>query len=257
MVKDLSKHQMKKSQNLLQRKKIAIFLEAFHPHTSPERRVWLLKRFHGALLVWTKFKIREFLTAQQALEEQSRVVLQLKKQLEAIGGEARHFMTYRLNKVYEAIEILEKAESDCWQELSHIGRYLFVLMSIYDNYATLHDKAQILNVHHSKLENIVAKAKDKQAHLFYQLVLFYRAEPVNNAPFFHALFAALTDEINHNEEMREALWDKIDELFPLMPKYRLMQNVDGSSILERIPPNLKVINPDGSSRIIRRWKPTH
>lgn len=254
MVKDVFKSEMEKHKKMLQRKKIAIFLEAFHPNTSPERRAWILKRFHGALLVWTKFKIREFLTAQQALDEQYRVVLRLKTQLEAITGEARHFMTYRLNKVYEACEVLEKAEFDCWQELSNIGRYLFVIMSIYDNYATLHDKAQIINVHHSKLEKIVAKAKDKQAHLFYQLVLFYRAEPANNAPFFHALFAALTDEINHNQEMREALWDKIDELFPLMPKYRLTTDVDGSPKLERIPPNLKVINPDGSSRIVRRWK---
>lgn len=252
MIDGISEQDFKKYKQSIGEKKTALLLEAFHPDTTLERQHWIMRRFYGALLVRLKLKIRGYLKIQKNLSQEQSVLERSKAQLEAIPGETSFFMSHRIKKITEAIEILDHAQDQCQQELAHIGHHLFDLMAIYDNYANLHDKAQIINVHHSKLEQIVA---DKQADSFYQLVFLHRAEPENDEPFFEALFARLMDEFNNNYQLKEAMLDKFDELFPNIPKYRLVQGADGVTTLEKIPPNLKVINPDGSTRIIRRRKP--
>ncbi len=253
MTSNVSPQEIEKYRQLLGDKKTDLLIEAFHPDTCPERQHGILKRFHGALLVRAKLKIREFLNTKKMLYEELYLLLRLREQVKAVKGEARYFLSYRIKKLTEAIEILKNSRLECRQELANIGRNLLDLMNIYDNYATLHDKAQILNVHHSKLEQIVAQQGEAASSL-YQLVFIYRVESSSDRPFFEALLAALKDEVNKNQKMKEAVLDKLDELFPNIPKYQVVEKENGVKTLKRIPPNLKVINSDGSTKIIRRWK---
>lgn len=138
------------------------------------------------------------------------------------------------------------------------GKGLMHLFPVYDEVASLHDKAQILNVHHCHVER---KAKEIGSDNLLDLVVAHAEYTGNDPfvsggesmPFFEAYMAVFHDMLLNDTEFKQRTRNAFREHFPDIPMYRLTQNPDGSEDMVRVPPPLKVMGADGEvERFVER-----
>jgi len=235
---------------------MALFIEILQPETPSARKRSIARLFYNTLLIRLKFEIRTQLKNQERLNCHYLHLERKKQKLEAVEGQPSRFLTHQLQKLYQALEETEALQAEYRHQLSRFGALLFNVMGGYDECASLHDKAQMLNIHHSRLERILAQRRqfDDAAEplCFYELVLSYRLEREQYPPFFEALKAKIADELFYNRQFQDTLLAQFEQRFPHLPKYRVIEDQQGQKTLERQRPQLKVINPDGSSKSIKR-----
>ena len=138
------------------------------------------------------------------------------------------------------------------------GKGVMTMFPVYDEVASLHDKAQILNVHHSHVERKVEETgRDSMLDLVMQHAEYTGDDAFvpcgESMPFFEAHQAVFHDMLLNDVEFQRRAREKFRECFPDIPMYRLTQNPDGSQDMVRIPPPLKVVGDNGEiERIVER-----
>ncbi|OQW95262.1 MAG: hypothetical protein BWK79_03055 [Beggiatoa sp. IS2] len=224
-----------------------------------------IKRQIGSMLVFMKLAIRRIQKSRSTLYDALEPLKAEKALLEeTTNSESKRFLTHKLVKVTETIANIEAEEQRLVDELADIGSFLIKVMNLYDQYATLHDKAQILNVHHSLIERI--EVIDDMEKSLFNLVFLYHGETAGenetfigergtrDCPFFDAIHRAFVKELRENRAFRKETNKFFNDVFSDLPRYRTFVDADGNQHMERLPPILKVVEPDGSKRIPANYK---
>ena len=187
----------------------------------------------------------------EALAHQRRLIRRQKTKLEVLDSP---FHAQRLGVLQDEIDELSDLYCQLKERLADLGQPAVDLMNHFDLHATLHDKAQILNVHSSKLERLLVEYPTDDSML--KLVFVHRAEHRKNAefisffdedtPLFIAVCASFTEACRTRPEVQAAVTTEFDELFPDVRKFTVRTGPDGERVFERIIPPLRVIEPDGT-----------
>lgn len=224
-----------------------------------------IKRQIGSMLVFMKLAIRRIQKSRNSLYDALKPLKAKKASLEEITNpQSKRFLVHKMAEITESIANIEAEEQRLVDELADIGSFLIKVMNLYDQYANLHDKAQILNVHHSLIERI--EVIDDMEKSLFNLVFLYHGETTGenetfigergtrDCPFFDAIHRAFVKELKENRAFRKATNKFFDDVFSDLPRYRMFVDANGNQHIERLPPILKVVEPDGSKRIPANYK---
>ena len=171
------------------------------------------------------------------------------------------FHAHRLGVLQDEIDKLSDLYSQLKGRLADLGQPAVEVMNHFDQHATLHDKAQILNVHPAKLERLLVEYPTDNSML--KLVFVHHAEHRKDdecisffdedMPLFNAVCALFTEACRTRPEIQAASTAKFEELFPGVRKFTLHTGPDGERVFERIIPPLRVIEPDGTVSKTVNW----
>lgn len=224
-----------------------------------------VKRQIASMLVFMKLTIRRLEKSADNLYDTLRPLKAEKASLEEMTHpESKRFLAHKINTLNETIANIETELRQLSDEMADIGSFLIKVMNLYDQYATLHDKAQILNRHHSQLEKI--EVIDNMEKSLFNLVFLYHGETVGeddvfvgdrgtrDCPFFEAIQRAFMKALRENQTFRKATNKFFDDMFSDVPRYRMYVDAKGNRKIERLPPILKVVEPDGSKRLPTNYK---
>ncbi len=165
---------------------------------------------------------------------------------------------YRIAELQKGISDLDIVCSDIESKLYVIGGFLFKALPMYEEVgATDHDFAQLINCNAKRMEQIRAdfNERDTQGHSFFADAVFiwHAEQPIerekesfvifSDLPFFDAMTVHFMKTLKANPQMRQAVHDKIDELFPELRAHQciIREGTNGEVTLEKYYPPLKVM----------------
>ena len=165
---------------------------------------------------------------------------------------------YIIAELRQRIAELDDLCADYKNQLAASGGLLFDILPMYeDTGATDHDFAQLINCNTKKMEQIRAdfNKRDNQVHSFFVDAIFiYHAEqPIerekedfvvfSDLPFFDAMTVHFMKTMEANSKLRQAVHDKMDELFPELQahQYIATEAPNGEVTFEKYYPPLKIV----------------
>lgn len=178
----------------------------------------------------------------------------LRRQKALLKAQNIPFNDHRIEKIEEELDDTRGALKAINHSMAMLGWVLYDLCKNADNFLSEHDHAQILGINHvayKKLRESWASEIKEDAGL-YSLISashgeyrgnadFIGSDEMNQMPLFTVHYHHFLELLDNNSEFKNRVFQGFDEFFPGMPKYRRIEYSDGSSELERITPELKVI----------------
>ena len=218
------------------------------------------------LTLFAKLKrhTRQILAFQRKSSDLFHRCFRVRNKLEAAGSP---FNQHRIAAASEGMRAAQDYSRMLHKELAQLGEGLTALCHSADLCLTLHDKAQVLGISHLKLQKYLDGLPDDEGRSFMDLIFPHNLEgendpqvkgyiprqlesmPLWNIAYAH--YSKMIDEIYDNPEhsdLREEMSEVLRELFPGLPRYEMTTGSDGSAVLKRLPPRLKLIKKDEDSR---------
>lgn len=168
-------------------------------------------------LVRLKREVRAYCKEQQKIWERIFIIL---TKLE-IENKKTFNNQYLINDLEEALDIYLKMGENYSNLLAISGKSLLSMLPFYEQFASDHDFAQIINANIREVERCrvdyekrVAEGKKEGNSFFTALIYDYKIEPDEDCPFMKAMWQFFLQSIEENNQLKTQMWNKTEECFP-------------------------------------------
>ncbi|MBT4289630.1 MAG: hypothetical protein HOD92_20085 [Deltaproteobacteria bacterium] len=200
-------------------------------------------------LVRKKFEIRSITQSMNSIYDQIRL---LKREKNILIHQNNPFNKHRIEGINKEQSKNNQLINQLEKRLKSCGKFLMAMFPIYDSISSIHDKSQLINIHHSQLEKIIQNSAKKDDSMV-SLCFIYNAEVRHNedflsltdidTPFRNAIVASMLKAFEEPEMVK--VQEKIfQEFFPDVPLHHLYEDHLGNQIYEKQyrQPKLTVIS---------------
>jgi len=222
-------------------------LRAEDPSTSETERNELYRKVWNNRLVRLRREVRGHCKEQRRLSE---IIFSLCTKLE--NENSKTFINqYLIEDLEEELEFYSKKEEITREIIANLGKTVSNLLPFYEQLASDHDFAQIINANIREVERCredymkrVAEGEIKPDDCFFTTLVFvYKIESEDDCPFMEAMWQLLAQQILENKELKSQVWNKAEECFPNLRDCMVTLNEDENSQLvgRKYYPPLKLI----------------
>lgn len=220
-------------------------LRAEDPSTPETERNELYRKVWNNRLVLLRREIRGYCKEQKKLNE---ITFAICTKLEE--EEMKTFINqYLIKELEEELDFYCNKIDVITAIIANLGKMLLILLPFYEQLASDHDFAQIINANTKDVQRYRDDFKDrcnstKRNHysFFTALIFVYKIEPEGDQPFLNALMNAF-EELYDEGYLKEPVWNKTEEYFPELKDctVTLSEDENGPLIGQKYYPPLKLV----------------
>jgi hypothetical protein len=200
-------------------------------------------------LVRRKFEIRSITQTMNLIYDEIR---SLRREGNILIHQNNPFNKNRIESINKEQSKNDQLINQLEKRLNSCGKFLMGMFPIYDAISSIHNKAQLINIHHSQLEKIIQNSAKKDDSMV-SLCFLHNAEVRHNedflsltdidTPFRNAIVASMLKAFEE-PEMVKAQEKIFQDFFSDVPLYDVYDDHWGNQICEKQyrQPKLTVIS---------------